>query len=120
MKKAKETNLQKNKRRIRYKLKSLNKDKLRLSVFKSSNNIYVQLIDDLNSKTIVSSSSLQLESKSKSFGSNVDSAKKVGEDMSKKIKSLKLKQKIYVDRSGYKYHGRVKALFDSINEVINN
>ncbi len=84
----------------------------RLNVFRSNNGIYVQVIDDVSKVTLASSSSLSLKLKN---GGNIDAAKKVGEDIAKKCKKLKI-NKIVFDRGGCLYHGRVKALAEAARE----
>lgn len=88
----------------------------RLSVFRSINHIYAQLIDDENSKTLAQFSDLvKKSSKGKAKSSDVVSAKKVGNTLGNDI----LKKgftKIVFDRAGYKYHGRVKALAEGLRE----
>ena len=86
----------------------------RLSVFRSSKHIYVQIIDDTNMKTLVSSSDLKLKSKVKSEEGTlkVNSAIAVGEDIASKAIAKKIK-KVVFDTGGNKYHGRVKALAES-------
>lgn len=76
----------------------------RLSVHRSLKSIYAQLIDDSTGSVIVSSSSLKEKS-----GAGAEAAKKVGADLAKKAKAKKIKFCVF-DRSGYLYHGRVKAL----------
>ena len=80
------SNSQKQKRsnRVRYSLKKRNKDRLRLSVFKSSKNLYVQVIDDNESKTICSASSLATSKKKN--GCNIESAKTLGATIAKLAK----------------------------------
>lgn len=85
----------------------------RLSVFRSTNHIYVQLIDDTKEVTIASASTLDPELKSQiSTGGNVEAAKKVGELIAKRALEKKIEQVIF-DRGGFLYHGRVKALADA-------
>jgi large subunit ribosomal protein L18 len=103
-------NFNRRKNRVRYKLKK-NTSRHRLSVFVSNSHIYAQLIDDLNSNTVLSSSSLQLKAKS----INVEIAKKVGSDIANKAKKAKIKEVVF-DRSAYLYHGRVKALASAARE----
>lgn len=86
----------------------------RLSVFRSSKQISVQLIDDENATTLVSSSSLDKDLKI-SNGGNIEAAKLVGADIAKKALKLKIKTVVF-DRGGYLYHGRVKALADAARE----
>jgi large subunit ribosomal protein L18 len=85
----------------------------RLSVFRSLNHIYAQIIDDASGRTIVSASSTSKELKdSLKDGKNIESAKKVGELLAKKAAENKI-TKVSFDRNGYLFHGRVKALADS-------
>lgn len=89
----------------------------RLSVFRSLNNIYAQIIDDTEGKTLVSASTQSKELKEAlKKGSNVDAAKKVGELIAKKAIQNNIKE-VAFDRNGYLYHGRVKALADSAREA---
>jgi large subunit ribosomal protein L18 len=85
----------------------------RLSVFRSLNHIYGQVIDDLSGKTIVSASSCD-----KGFdgaGGNSDGAKKVGAVLAEKAKGAGVESVIF-DRNGFRYHGRVKALAEAARE----
>ena len=88
--------------------------KLRLSVFRSNTEIYVQLIDDINGQTLASASS-----KDKSIAANkaskVDKSKLVGEAIARKAADLGIKD-VTFDRSGYLYHGRVKSVADGARE----
>ncbi len=102
----------KRKIRIRKKINGL-ETKPRLAIFKSNKNIYVQAIDDLNHKTIATSSSLSKDLKSENL--SLETAKKVGELMGDKLKELGISEAVF-DRGGYIYHGRVKALADAIRE----
>jgi len=86
----------------------------RLSVFKSLNNISAQIIDDEKGITLVSASSIDKDLKIKN-GSNVEAAKVVGAEIAKKAKKAKI-SKVVFDRSGYLYHGRIKALADAARE----
>lgn len=82
----------------------------RLSVFRSLKNIYVQLVNDEKGVTIASSSCLVLKVKP-----NMEGAVKVGKAMAEKCKELKISEIVF-DRSGYKYHGRIKALAEAMRE----
>ena len=82
----------------------------RLSVHRSLKSIYAQLIDDVAGKVIASSSSVKDK-----LGGGVESAKKVGMDLAKKAKVKKIESCVF-DRSGYLYHGRIKALADGARE----
>lgn len=97
------------KRRIRAKI-SGSASRPRLSVFRSLRNIYVQLIDDQKGVTLASSSALVLKVKP-----NVEGAKKVGKEIAKQCKALKIEELVF-DRGGYRYHGRVKALAEELRK----
>ena len=97
--------------RVRSKI-SGTKECPRLCVYRSNKNIEAQLIDDVNRVTLVASSSMSLKLEN---GSNIDAAAKVGADIANKAKAKKIK-KVVFDRSGYIYHGRVKALADAARE----
>ena len=85
----------------------------RLCVYRSNKNIEAQLIDDAKRVTLVASSSMSLKLEN---GSNIGAAGKVGEDLAKKALAKKIK-KVVFDRSGYLYHGRVKALAEAAREA---
>jgi large subunit ribosomal protein L18 len=85
----------------------------RLNVFRSLKHIYAQAIEDSTGKTLVSASTLSAELKgSVPSPGNVEAAKKVGELIAKKCLEKGI-QKVVFDRSGYLYHGRIKALADA-------
>lgn len=86
-------------------------DTPRLNVFRSNNNIFAQIIDDSEGKTLVSASSIDKDLKLKN-GGNLEAATKVGELIAKKAKKAKI-TKVVFDRGGYLYHGRVKALAEA-------
>jgi len=89
----------------------------RMSVYRSLDNIFVQFIDDSQSKTLLSASSIDKELKTTiTYGGNVEAAKKVGEAAAKRALEAGIK-KIVFDRSGYLYTGRVKALADAAREA---
>ena len=98
--------------RIRKKLKHVNFDRLRLTVFRSSRNISAQIIDDKNKKTIVSVSSLKdkIGKKKKTEISIL-----MAEQLAKKAIEKKIKN-VYFDRGRYKYHGRIKSFADSLRK----
>lgn len=81
----------------------------RLAVFRSNTHISVQLIDDVLWKTLAASSDLKI----KKAGTKTDMAKKVGEDMAKKVLDLKVSEIVF-DRWGFAYNGRVKALAEAL------
>lgn len=89
--------------------------KPRLSVFRSNTDIYVQLIDDINGKTIVSASSKDKDIKSKKV-TKVETSKLVGASIARKAADLGVTACVF-DRGGYLYHGRVKAIADGAREA---
>ena len=104
----------KRKIRNRKRLKDVNTNKLRISVFKSSKNISAQIIDDKSSKTLVSASSTEKEI-NKNKIKKMDLSNILGELLAKRAKEKKINS-VYFDRGGYKYHGRIKALADSLRK----
>lgn len=116
MKKTERQRLRENRKR-RVKLK-IQKDpgKLRLSIFKSSKHIYGQIIDDRQGRTLVSVSSLSPVFREKmKTGGNIQAAVLVGSLLGEKALQQGI-QKIYFDRNGFIYAGRVKALADAVRE----
>jgi len=88
----------------------------RLSVYRSAKNIYAQIISEDNRKVITSVSSIDKSLRDKNInGSNVAGAVEVGRMIAEKAVGLGI-QKVAFDSSGYKYHGRVKALADAARE----
>ena len=87
----------------------------RLSVYRSSKNIFVQIIDDVTGNTLVSASTIEKDAKLEN-GSNIEAAKKVGESIAKKALDKGITTVVF-DRSGYIYTGRVKALADAAREA---
>lgn len=96
-------------KRIRAKVAGTPK-KPRLSVFKSANHIYAQLIDDEKGKTLLSASDLTIKKGKKS-----EKAREVGQLIAKAAAAKKI-QAIVFDRGGYPYHGRIKALAEGARE----
>ena len=92
-------------------------DRLRLSVRRSLNHIYAQIIDDFRGHTLVAASSLDKELKgTKHHTGNSETAKLVGSLIAKRALEKGIK-KIVFDRSGYRYHGSIKALADAVREA---
>jgi large subunit ribosomal protein L18 len=85
----------------------------RLNVFRSSKHISVQIIDDVNSKTLASASTTDMKLDN---GGNIDAAKKVGAEIASRAKKAKIEQVVF-DRGGYLYHGRVKELAEAAREA---
>ncbi len=102
--------------RTRTRLKKLANGRPRLSVFRSSKNIYAQVIDDLQGVTVASASSLEGEKKAKAKGSDKDAAARVGKLVAERAKEKGVTDVVF-DRGGYLYHGRVKALADAAREA---
>jgi large subunit ribosomal protein L18 len=88
----------------------------RLSVFRSANHIYAQLIDDDAGATLASASSLGLDGKKKANTGNCDAAAKVGALIAESAKAAGCANVVF-DRNGFKYHGRVKALAEAAREA---
>ncbi len=88
----------------------------RLSVYRSLNHIYVQLIDDLKGTTLVAASTTEGAKGAKRKGGNVASAKDIGKLVAQRAKEKGI-TKVVFDRGGYLYHGRVKALADAAREA---
>jgi large subunit ribosomal protein L18 len=105
----------KRKKRIRKKV-SGSPERPRLCVYKSLKNMYVQLVDDENSKVLTGISSLNADMKGQiKYGGNSDSAKKVGAAIARKALEIGIKEIVF-DRNGFKYHGRIKALAEGARE----
>ena len=104
------------KARVRRAIKKAANGRPRLSVFRSSKQIYAQVIDDVRGHTVASASTLEVDLKGKlKTGATVDAAKEVGKLVAERAVAAGVKQVIF-DRSGYLYHGRVKALADAARE----
>lgn len=110
--------LRKNKRRKLRKLQRVRKkfkyaDSMRVSVFRSAEHIYAQLIDDRVGHTVASSSTLQI----KEFeGNKTAYAYEVGKKLAEKAKSAGISRAVF-DRGSFKFHGRVKALAQGLCEA---
>ena len=108
--------LQRKKYRVRNKLKSNSKnDRYRLSVSRSSKNISAQIIDDANSKTILSASSNEKSMKFADKTNKTEISRLVAEKLAKKAGEKNIK-KIYFDRGQFKYHGRVKIFAETLRK----
>ena len=105
-------NYNKRAQRIRSKLKKVNSERYRLTVFKSARNISAQIIDDKNSKTLISESSIKDKNEKKK---KTDLSLIVAERLSKKAMEKKI-TKVYFDRGGYKYHGRIKIFAEALRK----
>ncbi len=110
------TNRDKIKLKIRKKIKGT-PERPRLVVFRSLNNIYAQLIDDTDQKTLITVSSLNKETAEKldAVKGKVEKSKILGKILAEKAKSLNVETVVF-DRNGYLYHGRVKAVAEGARE----
>ena len=89
----------------------------RLCVFRSSNNIYAQIIDDANRVTLTAASSLDAEVKGAvNHGGNKEAAKMIGEAVAKRALDKGITEVVF-DRGGYLYHGRIKELAEAAREA---
>ena len=91
------------------------KDRFRLSISRSSKNIFAQIIDDTKCITLLSASSIEKDVKSGSKINKTELSKIVAEKLAKKAQEKKIK-KIYFDRGTYKYHGRIKAFAETLRK----
>lgn len=87
----------------------------RLAVYRSNKQIYVQVVDDLNGVTLLSASSREKDVAAQTGIKKIDQAKLVGKLLATKCLEKGI-EKVVFDRSGYKYHGRVKSLADAARE----
>ena len=116
MAKSKKESRERRHKRIRKKVFGV-PGRLRLSVYRSLNHIYAQIIDDFKGHTVVFASSLDNELKDKqSHKGNIETAKQIGELIAKKALVGGIKRVVF-DRGGYLYHGRIKALADAAREA---
>ena len=104
----------KRKLRNRKKLKDVSDNRLRISVSKSLDNLYAQIIDDKEKKTLVSASSIEKEIKDKKI-KKMEKSSLIGEILAKRAKDKNI-DKVYFDRGSYKYHGRVKIFAETLRK----
>jgi large subunit ribosomal protein L18 len=104
--------------RTRIRLKALSNGRPRLSVFRSSKNIYAQVIDDAGGVTVAAASSLEGDAPkgAKKGGADKDAAARVGKLVAERAIEKGVTAVVF-DRGGYIYHGRVKALADAAREA---
>jgi large subunit ribosomal protein L18 len=106
------------KARVRRAIKKAANGRPRLSVFRSSKQIYAQIIDDARGHTVAAASTLEKDLKDKlKTGADVQAAKEIGRLVAERAVQAGVKQVVF-DRSGYLYHGRVKALADAAREGV--
>jgi len=99
-------------RRTRTKLKKVNSDRFRLTVFRSARNISAQIIDDKNNKTLISASSIKEKGTGKK---KMDLSLQVADALIKEALQKKITN-VYFDRGSYKYHGRIKTFADALRK----
>ena len=99
--------------RVRKKLKKVNSERYRLSVYRSSKNISAQIIDDKNNKTLVSASSIEKDKNNKI--KKIDLSDKIAELLAKRAIEKKI-TKVFFDRGRYKYHGRIKIFAETLRK----
>lgn len=112
--KKKRKRMQKAKRRSRGSL-TISPDRPRMVVFKSRKYLYVQVVDDLQKKILLSLSSIAKEMKDKNLGKNIASARILGNEIGRKLKEKKI-DSVCFDRNGFKYHGKIKALAEACRQ----
>ncbi len=105
---------QKRHRRVRKRVDGTAK-RPRLNVYRSTDHIYAQVIDDAQGHTLASASTLDSGLRDGKNGGNVEGAKAVGKSVAERAKAAGI-TKVVFDRGGYLYHGRVKALADAARE----
>ena len=102
--------------RVRNKLKKVaSQGRFRLSIDRSSKNISAQIIDDSNSKTLISASSIEKGLKKDTNVNKTELSKIVAEKLAKKAQEKKI-TKVYFDRGIYKYHGRIKIFAETLRK----
>ena len=102
--------------RVSNKVKKVaSKDRFRLSISRSSKNIFAQIIDDTKNITLLSASSIEKDIKSGSKVNKTELSKIVAEKLAKKAQDKKIK-KLYFDRGIYKYHGRIKIFAETLRK----
>ena len=104
----------KRKLRNRKKLKKVNNNRYRISVSKSLNNLFIQIIDDKNGKTLVSASSIEKDIK-KNKVKKLEKSSLIGEVLAKRAKEKNISN-VYFDRGEYKYHGRIKIFAETLRK----
>ena len=113
---ASKESIQRRAQRVRRQLKKVAGERPRLSVYRSSKNIYAQVIDDSKGHTLASASTLEKDLKgSRKTGADAAAAAAVGKLLAERAAKAGVKEVVF-DRGPYIYHGRVKALADAARE----
>ncbi len=100
--------------RNRKKLKKVSNSRYRISISKSLNNLFAQIIDDKEKKTLVSATSIEKEIKKNKI-KKMEKSTLIGEILAKRAKEKKIVE-VYFDRGEYKYHGRIKAFAETLRK----
>ena len=110
------TSTERRKARVRRAIIANGGGRPRLSVFRSSKQIYAQVIDDEHGRTLAAASSLEKAMREQlKTGATVEAARVVGKEIAERAKKAGV-AKVVFDRGGYMYHGRVKALAEGARE----
>ena len=109
------TNKKKRSSRVRYRAKKNANGTLRLSFYKSSKNLYAQIIDDKKNETLVSASSFEKEMKKINKVNKKELSVLIAERLAKKAQEKKI-SKVFFDRGNYKYHGRIKTFAETLRK----
>ena len=104
----------KRKLRNRKKLKKVSNDRYRISVSKSLNNLFIQIIDDKSRKTLVSASSIEKEIKKNKI-KKIEKSVLIGEILAKRAKEKNISN-VYFDRGEHRYHGRIKLFAETLRK----
>ena len=100
-------------KRIRKKLKKVNVNRFRLSIYRSSKNVSAQIIDDKNNKTLVSASSYEKEQNNKI--KKIDLSAQIADLLAKRALENKI-TKVFFDRGRHKYHGIIKVFAETLRK----
>ena len=112
---AKLTLFERRRQRVRTSLRKRGGTRARLSIHRSGRHIYAQIIDDAEGRTVASASTLEKDVRG-AAGATVSGAQDVGRRVAERAKAAGV-EKVAFDRSGFAYHGRVKALADAAREA---
>lgn len=107
---------EKRRKRVRGKIRGTS-ERPRLTIFRSNENTYLQVIDDEAGKTLASSNNLQMKKAgAKLTGTKMNQAVEIAKDLYKQLKSKKINA-LRFDRGSYRYHGRLKAVAETLREA---
>ena len=111
----KQVRYERRKKRIRSQIIPTGEGRLRLCITRSNKSLFAQIIDDTKGHTIVSASSLAKDFPQSKSRVNIEAAKSLGKIIAEKAKGKGV-SKVYFDRNGILYHGKIKAFADSARE----